>query len=1348
MPKLTLKDPGANYRSVAQIQDNNSLIEAAIENTISRDGTSPNQMEADLDLNSNKITNLGAPVNNTDAARKQDIDSGIGADVTTVATNITEIQTVSASIADVTAVAADLAGSDTIGDAAALLAVASPGLVAKNTSGTPVARTLTGGTGISVTNGDGGAGNPTITLDAELVDIAGITPSDGVFIIGDGSDFVGESGDTALGSLGGGATGISVFKGASESAIRTTLGLGSVSTLDVVDEDNMASDSDILVPTQQSVKAYVDSVAGAGSDISAITHADGVFIVSDGTDWVGESGATARTSMGVAIGTDVQAYNAGLQDISGLATTDGNIIVGDGANWVAESGATARTSLGLAIGTDVQAYDAGLASIAGLTTAADKMVYTTAIDTYAVTDLSSFARTVLDDATAKDARATLEVNTKYVATVSALKALTGGDFEMVEVGGHTSANDGGGGLFIWDGSDTTTDDNGFYIQPNAGGAGRWIRQAPEGVASPLWFGAVVDGSTDDSTKLQAAIDFLETHYSGGTVNLPEGSMVVDGIDLISQLTLKGMGADVSVLKLPASSSTAYPMFALSGASNNATRDSDHVVFEDFTIDGNTANQTVERWLQDWSDNSAVTDPENDYTANGGGIGDTGSANIADDNYIATSQSGSASVALTLANTTMPVATVVTATTFAAARRIRVVSAGDDSGITFAVVGTDFAGNALNETITGANAGTADGSKWFKTVTSVTPSGNTASTVEVGIEEYDIGSAASAGRRNPNYTDVKVLANFNQARAATINRLYVKNHKGTGFNDRGCLGFTVENSVFEDVGKNDGPYFPIWSQSLGTTTGDQTFFSESDGLRVRNNIATKLERGFVIFNSLAGGLIENNIVDGYGEAAIFAGNLNDAPSDTDGLITSTTPGSAGSITLDGVRVDSGTAYFTNARTITVTSAANETARTFTITGTDARGEAITDTVTGANAGEARSDRRFLTVTDVSVDAATAGAIEVGCDRIYSTAVIRGNTFRNGILTDIASYGVELNSGARDITIEDNLFEEIDEGAIAAAGVKNVTITRNTFRNCYAASLGAIPYGPFAERFGFNTGEAPIAGDAISRSSGYYITIGTQGGIGGENVLITNNFAEEERSPDAPFVVAKKSGGDSLSGYHVVTGNMLVSDTAWDVCDYTTTSLVFSDIGKLNIWNNQGDLEGNGDGYKAFFTDLTVDTDGFVYNSATGNTGVGTATPTRKFEVKSSNNVPARFVSTAASVKFRMVASGTATGANEPEISVTGNTLTFRTNNLDHLQCDGAGNVNAPSGVYEVSGTQVVGSQGAAIASLTNSTGGTTDGTLAAISGTAADADLNNNFSELHTKLDAVLSALRTHGLIAT
>lgn len=77
------------------------------------------------------------------------------------------------------------------------------------------------------------------------------------------------------------------------------------------------------------------------TDIAGLTPADGNIIVGDGANFVAESGATARTSLGA------QAQANGLDDIGGLAVTDGNFIVGNGTNWVAESGATARTSLGL-----------------------------------------------------------------------------------------------------------------------------------------------------------------------------------------------------------------------------------------------------------------------------------------------------------------------------------------------------------------------------------------------------------------------------------------------------------------------------------------------------------------------------------------------------------------------------------------------------------------------------------------------------------------------------------------------------------------------------------------------------------------------------------------------------------------------------------------------------------------------------------------------------------------------------------------------------------------------------------------------------------------------------------------
>jgi hypothetical protein len=111
------------------------------------------------------------------------------------------------------------------------------------------------------------------------------------------------------------------------------------------------------------VQAYDAQLA----DIAGMTPTDSNFIVGDGSNFVLESGATARTSLGLAIGTDVQAYDAQLADIAGLTPTDGNIIIGNGTNFITESGATARTSLGLSIGSDVQAYDAQLADIAGLT---------------------------------------------------------------------------------------------------------------------------------------------------------------------------------------------------------------------------------------------------------------------------------------------------------------------------------------------------------------------------------------------------------------------------------------------------------------------------------------------------------------------------------------------------------------------------------------------------------------------------------------------------------------------------------------------------------------------------------------------------------------------------------------------------------------------------------------------------------------------------------------------------------------------------------------------------------------------------------------------------------------------
>lgn len=92
--------------------------------------------------------------------------------------------------------------------------------------------------------------------------------------------------------------------------------------------------------------------------------------------------------------------------------------LGDGTNTPKTAGEV-KANLNLEIGTDIQAYDAGLESISGLTTAADKMIYTTGVDTYVTTDLTAFARSLLDDADAGTARTTLDAQ-QADATLTAL----------------------------------------------------------------------------------------------------------------------------------------------------------------------------------------------------------------------------------------------------------------------------------------------------------------------------------------------------------------------------------------------------------------------------------------------------------------------------------------------------------------------------------------------------------------------------------------------------------------------------------------------------------------------------------------------------------------------------------------------------------------------------------------------------------------------------------------------------------------------------------------------------------------------------------------------------------------
>jgi hypothetical protein len=200
--------------------------------------------------------------------------------------------------------------------------------------------------------------------------------------------------------------------------------------------DGTANIDSLVADTADINAGTIDNTIIGGSTPAAATFTN--LTVSTGST-INFSGATVSNG---GTFTTVTISGGTITGITDLAIADG----GTGAS----TASAARTNLGVAIGTNVQAYDAGLQSISGLTTTADQMIYTTSSDTYATASLTSAGRALLDDADASAQRTTLGLGT--IATQNANNVtITGGT-----ISGISNLSDPGTSL-QYTFSTTTTD---------------------------------------------------------------------------------------------------------------------------------------------------------------------------------------------------------------------------------------------------------------------------------------------------------------------------------------------------------------------------------------------------------------------------------------------------------------------------------------------------------------------------------------------------------------------------------------------------------------------------------------------------------------------------------------------------------------------------------------------------------------------------------------------------------------------------------------------------------------------------------------------------------------------------
>tara|TARA_R110002051_G_scaffold60730_3_gene111435 strand:+ start:515 stop:1141 length:627 start_codon:yes stop_codon:yes gene_type:complete len=178
-------------------------------------------------------------------------------------------------------------------------------------------------------------------------------------------------------------------------------------------------------------------------------------------------------------------------------------------------------------------------------------------------------------------------------------------------------------------------------------------------------------------------------------------------------------------------------------------------------------------------------------------------------------------------------------------------------------------------------------------------------------------------------------------------------------------------------------------------------------------------------------------------------------DADGISVAAAVGNNAALVIGGALASGGSVTLSHGRIVTILSAGDDSAKSFTVTGTDVNSDSQTESITGANAGTATGSKYFLTISGISAVGNPAGNVSAGVNASAADVIWAGRarfqginlvcTGTAGVLdflttsptgTSIYKVGtVASATSTRDLTIP-------DEGMLFASGIY-VQYTVSTF-----------------------------------------------------------------------------------------------------------------------------------------------------------------------------------------------------------------------------------------------------------------------------------------------------------------